>query len=77
MQPFHVEWLHSSKLKFLYLRRFESESEKDLPVMVDDKKKTEPVKPITPDILRKMAASGKSLPSVEQAQLLEERTMRR
>lgn len=40
--------------------------------MADDNKKTEPVKPLTPDILRKMAASGKSLPSVEQAQLLEE-----
>jgi hypothetical protein len=38
---------------------------KDLPVMANDEKKTEPVKPLTKEILRKMAASGKSLPSVK------------
>jgi len=31
--------------------------------MADDERKKEPVKPLTLDILRKMAVSGKSLPS--------------
>jgi len=40
----------------------------------DDEKKTEPVKPLTPDVLRKMVASGKSLPPGIPAASLEERT---
>jgi hypothetical protein len=47
---------------------------KDIPVMADEEKKTEPVQPLTEDILRKMAASGKSLPSVKPALPPEERT---
>jgi hypothetical protein len=34
---------------------------KDIPVMANDEKKTEPLT-LTPEILRKMALSGKSLP---------------
>ena len=42
--------------------------------MADEERKTEPVQPLTEDILRKMAASGKSLPSVKPALLPEEVT---
>jgi hypothetical protein len=35
--------------------------------MAHDEKKTEPVKTLTLDVLRKMAASGKSLPSLKLA----------
>jgi hypothetical protein len=42
--------------------------------MADKKKKTEPVQAVmTEDLLRKMAASGKSLPSVQPALPPEER----
>jgi hypothetical protein len=44
------------------------QSERIFLFMTDDEKKEKPVKPLTPDILRKMAASGKSLPPVEQEQ---------
>ncbi|NYF79587.1 hypothetical protein HDF17_001907 [Granulicella arctica] len=37
--------------------------------MADNEKKTEPVQPLTLDILKKMSASGKSLPSVKPAPL--------
>ena len=40
---------------------------KGLYVMEDNEKKIEPVKPLTLDALRKMAASGKSIPSVKPA----------
>jgi hypothetical protein len=33
--------------------------------MADEAKKTEPVKPLTQNVLRKMALAGKSLPSVK------------
>ena len=45
----------------------------ELPVMADDKEKTEPVKPRAPDILQRLALSGKSVPSSKPA-LPEERT---
>jgi hypothetical protein len=44
---------------------------KDLPVMADDEKKMEPLKPLTLDVLRKMVASGKSLPSLKPPPLEE------
>jgi hypothetical protein len=39
--------------------------------MTDDEKKTEPVKQLTLDVLRKMVASGKSLPSLKPPALEE------
>jgi len=46
---------------------------KDIPVMADDEKKPEPVEPLTPDILRKWALSGKSIPSAKLPEPPEER----
>jgi hypothetical protein len=57
-----LEWLHLSKPSS-YITAYSNQNWKDIPVMTDDEKKTEPLKPFTPDILRKMVASGKSLPS--------------
>ena len=82
-----MEWLHSSKLKFLYrLRVLEmdcgdrSEIADSNPIrkgapmfMADDEKKREPLKPLTQDALRKLALSGKSVPSVKPAPPPEER----
>jgi hypothetical protein len=47
---------------------------RDVHVMAEDEKNIEPVKALTPDILRKWAASGKSLPSVKPGSPPDERT---